>query len=107
MVKRKGARSGEGSPSRGRGDAQERIRPTASARARRARQPEQPIQQDDPTPIEEVPQQVVYEGGPRDTSLLRSYESHVARRLCSGEDRGTLKVITHGRKLRRPENDYV
>ncbi|KAJ1385328.1 Aminotransferase-like, plant mobile domain [Sesbania bispinosa] len=23
------------------------------------------------------------------------------------EDRGTLKVITHGRKLRRPENDYV
>ncbi|KAJ1439533.1 Aminotransferase-like, plant mobile domain [Sesbania bispinosa] len=92
------ARGEDGSPSRGRGDAQERIRPTAFARARRGRQPKQPVQQDVPTPTEEVPQQVVYEGGPQDTSLLRLYESH---------DRGTLKVITHGRKLRRPENDYV
>ncbi|KAJ1391828.1 Aminotransferase-like, plant mobile domain [Sesbania bispinosa] len=56
---------------------------------------------DEPTPTEEVPQQVVYEGGPQDPSLLRSYESHVARHLWSGE------VITHGRKLKRPENDYV
>ncbi|KAJ1421229.1 Aminotransferase-like, plant mobile domain [Sesbania bispinosa] len=63
--------------------------------------------QNDPTPIEDVQQQVVYKGGPRDTSLLRSYESHVPRRLWSGEVDGTLKVVTHGRKLKRPENDYV
>ncbi|KAJ1441320.1 Aminotransferase-like, plant mobile domain [Sesbania bispinosa] len=53
-------------------------------------QVEQPVQQQhDPTPAEDVPQEVVYEvvykGGPRDTSLLRSYESHVARLLWSGE----------------------
>ncbi|KAJ1387165.1 Aminotransferase-like, plant mobile domain [Sesbania bispinosa] len=48
-----------------------------------------------------------YEGGPRDTTLLRSYESHVAQRLWTGEDRGTLKVVTHGRKLKRPEDDYI
>ncbi|KAJ1416098.1 Aminotransferase-like, plant mobile domain [Sesbania bispinosa] len=107
MVKRKGARGEDGSPSRGRDYAQERIRPTASARALRAQQPKQPLQHDDPSPTEEVSQQVVYEGGPRDTSLLRLYESHVARHLWLGEDRGTLKVITHGRKLRRPKNDYV
>ncbi|KAJ1407063.1 Aminotransferase-like, plant mobile domain [Sesbania bispinosa] len=81
MVKKKGARGEDGSPAE--------------------------VEQDVPAPTEEVPQQVVYEGGPRDTFLLRSYESHVARHLWSGEDRGTLKVITHGRKLRRPENDYV
>ncbi|KAJ1400022.1 Aminotransferase-like, plant mobile domain [Sesbania bispinosa] len=104
QVDRQGARGEDGSPGRGRGDAQERIRPTASARARRGRQP---VQQNDPAPTEEVPQQVVYEGGPQDTSLLRSYESHIAWHLWSGEDRGTLKVITHGRKLKRPENDYV
>ncbi|KAJ1390986.1 Aminotransferase-like, plant mobile domain [Sesbania bispinosa] len=73
----------------------------------RGRQREEPEQQDVPAPTKEVLQQVVYEGGHRDTSLLRSYESHVARHLWSGEDRGMLKVITHGRKLRRPENDYV
>ncbi|KAJ1424223.1 Aminotransferase-like, plant mobile domain [Sesbania bispinosa] len=77
MVKKGGARGEDGSPSRGRGDAQERIRPTASARARKGRQVEQPVQQDDPSPIEEV------------------------------RNRGTLKVITHGRKLRRAQNDYV
>ncbi|KAJ1440389.1 hypothetical protein SESBI_01960 [Sesbania bispinosa] len=65
------------------------------------------VERDDPVPTKEVWQQVVYEGGPRDTSLLRSYKSHVARRLWSSEDRGTLKVITHGRKLKRPKNDYV
>ncbi|KAJ1397179.1 Aminotransferase-like, plant mobile domain [Sesbania bispinosa] len=54
-----------------------------------------------------LPEHVVYEGGPRDTSLLRSFESHVARQLWSDEDRGTLKVVTHGRKLKRPENNYV
>ncbi|KAJ1401139.1 Aminotransferase-like, plant mobile domain [Sesbania bispinosa] len=48
-----------------------------------------------------------YEGGPRDTTFLRSYESHVAQRLWIGEDRGTLKVLTHGRKLKRPEDDYI
>ncbi|KAJ1440386.1 Aminotransferase-like, plant mobile domain [Sesbania bispinosa] len=56
---------------------------------------------------EPVEREVGYEGGPRDTTLLRSYESHVAQRLWTGEDRGTLKVITHGRKLKRPEDDYI
>ncbi|KAJ1443587.1 Metallo-dependent phosphatase-like [Sesbania bispinosa] len=62
MVKRKCGR-GSGSPSRGRGDAVERILPTAFARQRRARQLEQPVQQNDPAPTEDVSQQVVYEGG--------------------------------------------
>ncbi|KAJ1404273.1 putative serine/threonine-protein phosphatase 7 long form-like protein, partial [Sesbania bispinosa] len=53
------------------------------------------------------PQEAGYEGGPRDTTLLRSYESHVAQRLWTSEDWGTLKVLTHGRKLRRPEDDYI
>ncbi|KAJ1408949.1 Aminotransferase-like, plant mobile domain [Sesbania bispinosa] len=52
-------------------------------------------------------QEAGYEGGPRDTTLLRSYESHVSQRLWTGKDRGTLKVLTHGRKLKRPGDDYI
>ncbi|KAJ1404666.1 Aminotransferase-like, plant mobile domain [Sesbania bispinosa] len=37
--------------------------------------------------------------------LLRSYESHVAHRLWSGE--GACKSSDPRRKLKRPENDYV
>ncbi|KAJ1409028.1 kinesin-like protein KIF23 isoform X2 [Sesbania bispinosa] len=54
MVRRRGGR-GDGSPSRGQGEAVERIRPTASARQRRTRQVEQPVQRNDPAPTEEVP----------------------------------------------------
>ncbi|KAJ1424740.1 Aminotransferase-like, plant mobile domain [Sesbania bispinosa] len=68
----------------------------------------QSTDRDAPAPAErDVPEQVVYGGGPQDTSLLRSYESHVAGRLWTGEDQGTLKVVTHGKKLKKPENDYI
>ncbi|KAJ1436060.1 hypothetical protein SESBI_04614 [Sesbania bispinosa] len=54
-----------------------------------------------PAPVQDVPQEVVYEGGPQDTSLLRSYESHVARHLWTNE------VVTHKRKPKRLENYYI
>ncbi|KAJ1442835.1 Aminotransferase-like, plant mobile domain [Sesbania bispinosa] len=102
MVKRRGG-SSQGIESRGigRGEPVEHVRPTASARQRkRSQHVEQQV---------EIPptQEAGYEGGPRDTTLLRSYESHVAQRLWTGEDWGMLKVLTHGRKLKRPEDDYI
>lgn len=36
---------------------------------------------------------------PEDTSVLTTFEHHVATRLWHGEDRGELKVVTGGRKL--------
>ncbi|KAJ1413648.1 Aminotransferase-like, plant mobile domain [Sesbania bispinosa] len=85
----------------GRGALVERVRPTASARQRkRSQHVEQQV---------EIPptHEAGYEGGPWDTTFLRSYEFHVAQRLWTGEDRGALKVLTHGRKLKRPEDDYI
>ncbi|XP_027940573.1 uncharacterized protein LOC114194505 [Vigna unguiculata] len=38
-------------------------------------------------------------GGPSDPSLLVSYVDHVAYKLWNGEDRGELKLVSHGRKL--------
>ncbi|KAJ1396736.1 Leucine-rich repeat-containing N-terminal, plant-type [Sesbania bispinosa] len=55
MVRSRGGR-GSGSPSRGRGETIERIWPTASARQHRAQQLMQHVQQNDPTPTEDVPQ---------------------------------------------------
>ncbi|KAJ1375374.1 Aminotransferase-like, plant mobile domain [Sesbania bispinosa] len=108
MPKRRGA-SSRGIETGGSvgGEPVERVRPIASARQRkRSQHVEQHVEQEveiPPPPTEEAG----YEGGPRDTTPLRSYESHVAQRLWTGEDRGTLKVVTHGRKLKRPEDDYI
>ncbi|KAJ1416287.1 Aminotransferase-like, plant mobile domain [Sesbania bispinosa] len=97
MPKRRGA-SSRGVETGGsvRGEPVERVRSTASARQRkRSQHVEQHVEQE----IEIPPtQEAGYEGGPRDTTLLRSYESH---------GRGTLKVVTHGRRLKRPEDDYI
>ncbi|KAJ1399036.1 Aminotransferase-like, plant mobile domain [Sesbania bispinosa] len=40
----------------------------------------------------------VYGGGPEDTSILRTFHRH---------DRGTLKVVSHGRKLTEPLDAYI
>ncbi|KAJ1421657.1 Phosphatidylinositol-specific phospholipase C, X domain [Sesbania bispinosa] len=100
----------------------ERVRPTASARQRRLRQEVQEIQEDVVPDVdeEEVPaddeaqqgdpvdvQAEVYGGGPEDTSVLRTYHRHVALRLWNGEDRGTLKLVSHGRKLTAPVEAYI
>nr|XP_027188713.1 protein MAIN-LIKE 2-like [Cicer arietinum] len=42
-----------------------------------------------------------FPGGPMLRHVLTQYEHHVARRLWEGEDRGPLKVITHGLKLKK------
>nr|XP_027192939.1 protein MAIN-LIKE 2-like [Cicer arietinum] len=42
-----------------------------------------------------------FPGGPTLRHVLTQYEHHVARRLWEGEDRGPLKVITHGLKLKK------
>ncbi|KAJ1393022.1 Phosphatidylinositol-specific phospholipase C, X domain [Sesbania bispinosa] len=100
----------------------ERVRPTASARQRRLRREVQEIQEDVVPDVdeEEVPtddeahqgdpvdiQAEVYGGGPEDTSVLRTYHRHVALRLWNGEDRGTLKLVSHGRKLTAPVDAYI
>ncbi|KAJ1431297.1 Aminotransferase-like, plant mobile domain [Sesbania bispinosa] len=102
MVKtRGGSTQGIESGSIGCGAPVESVRLTASVRQRkRSHHVEQQVE---PVPT----QGVSYEGGPRDMSLLRSYESHVAQRLWTSEDRGMLKVVTHDRKLKRPKNDYI
>ncbi|KAJ1389457.1 Aminotransferase-like, plant mobile domain [Sesbania bispinosa] len=84
MVKTKGGGVGQASASQSTDrDAPaptERVQPIASARQRRTRQVEQHVQQhDNPAPAQDVPKQ----------------------------DRGTLKVVTHGRKLKKPKNDYI
>ncbi|XP_027186820.1 uncharacterized protein [Cicer arietinum] len=56
---------------------------------------------DDADDIDEQDQQTGFPGGPTVTSLLTQYEHHMARRLWEGEDRGSLKVITHGLKLKK------
>ncbi|KAJ1431296.1 Aminotransferase-like, plant mobile domain [Sesbania bispinosa] len=105
MVKtRGGSTQGIESGSIGCGAPVERVRLTASARKRkRSHHVEQQVE---PVPT----QGVSYEGGPRDMSLLRSYESYV-QRLWTSEvgnvDRGMLKVVTHDKKLKRPKNDYI
>ncbi|KAJ1397730.1 Ribonuclease H domain [Sesbania bispinosa] len=106
MPKRRGA-SSRGIETGGsvRGEPVESVGPTASARQRkRSQHVEQHVEQEVEIPPTE---EAGYKGGPRDTTLLRSYESHVAQRLWTGEDRGALKVVTHGRKLKRPEDDYI
>ncbi|XP_047170225.1 uncharacterized protein LOC124838618 [Vigna umbellata] len=42
-----------------------------------------------------------FPGGPHDTSLLTHYARHVAHALWQGEDRGVIKLISHGKKLNR------
>nr|XP_004498714.1 protein MAIN-LIKE 1-like [Cicer arietinum] len=49
----------------------------------------------------EQDQQLGFPGEPVVTSMLTQYEHHVARRIWEGEDRGSLKVITHGSKLNK------
>uniref|UniRef100_A0A1S2Z5L6 Uncharacterized protein LOC101497178 n=1 Tax=Cicer arietinum TaxID=3827 RepID=A0A1S2Z5L6_CICAR len=56
---------------------------------------------DDAADIDERDQQIGFPGGPMVTRVLTQYEHHVARRLWEGEDRGSLKVITHGLKLKK------
>ncbi|KAJ1385232.1 Aminotransferase-like, plant mobile domain [Sesbania bispinosa] len=82
-----------------RGEPVERVRPTASARQRKQ---SQHVEQHVEHEVEIPPTgEAGYEGGPQDTTLLRSYDSHVAQRLWIGE------VVTHGKKLKRPEDDYI
>ncbi|KAJ1421598.1 Phosphatidylinositol-specific phospholipase C, X domain [Sesbania bispinosa] len=100
----------------------ERVRPTASARQRRLRREVQEIQEavvpdvdEEEVPTDDEAQQgdpvdvqaEVYGGGPEDTSVLRTYHRHVALRLWNGEDRGTLKLVSHGRKLTTPVEAYI
>nr|XP_012569119.1 protein MAIN-LIKE 2-like [Cicer arietinum] len=56
---------------------------------------------DDAADIDHQNQQTGFPRGPTMTSLLTRYEHHVALRLWEGEDRGSLKVITHGLKLNK------
>ncbi|KAJ1435737.1 Aminotransferase-like, plant mobile domain [Sesbania bispinosa] len=49
----------------------------------------------------------IYGGGPEDTSILRTFHRHVATRLWNGKDRGTLKVVSNGRKLTAPLDAYI
>nr|XP_012572849.1 uncharacterized protein LOC101488452 isoform X2 [Cicer arietinum] len=46
-------------------------------------------------------QQTGFPRGPMVTCLLTQYEHYVAQRLWEGEDRGSLKIITHGLKLKK------
>ncbi|KAJ1376305.1 Phosphatidylinositol-specific phospholipase C, X domain [Sesbania bispinosa] len=100
----------------------ERVQPTASARQRRLRREVQEIPEDVVPDVdeEEVPaddeaqqgdlvgvQAEVFGGGPEDTSVLRTYHRNVALRLWNGEDRGTLKLVSHGRKLTAPVDAYI
>ncbi|XP_068461722.1 protein MAIN-LIKE 2-like [Phaseolus vulgaris] len=42
-----------------------------------------------------------FPGGPSDMSLLVNFADRVAVKLWDGEDRGELKLVSHGRKLRK------
>ncbi|XP_068492245.1 protein MAIN-LIKE 2-like [Phaseolus vulgaris] len=42
-----------------------------------------------------------FPGGPSDMSLLVNFVDHVVVKLWEGEDRGELKLVSHGRKLRK------
>ncbi|XP_047159684.1 histone chaperone RTT106-like [Vigna umbellata] len=41
-----------------------------------------------------------FPGGPCDTSLLTHYTHHVAFAIWQGRDRGEIKVMSHGKKLK-------
>ncbi|XP_068492241.1 protein MAIN-LIKE 1-like [Phaseolus vulgaris] len=69
----------------------DRIRPTTSVRRR-----DRGLQNDD-----QVDQGEGFPGGPSDMSLLVNFADHVAVKLWEGEDRGELKLVSHGRKLRK------
>ncbi|XP_004488883.1 protein MAINTENANCE OF MERISTEMS-like [Cicer arietinum] len=61
---------------------------------------------DDVAHVDDIDEQDQQTGFPERlmvTHVLTQYEHHVARRLCEGEiyDRGSLKVITHGLKLKK------
>ncbi|KAJ1395895.1 Aminotransferase-like, plant mobile domain [Sesbania bispinosa] len=85
---------GDGSPSRGRGDAEEQIRPITSARARRARQLEQPMQRNDPTPIEECGRIGNVKGNhPREEA--KSPENDYVRDIVDDPGLGPLVEGTH------------
>nr|XP_027193029.1 uncharacterized protein LOC113788004 [Cicer arietinum] len=55
----------------------------------------------DAADLDDQDQQTGFPEGPTITHVLTQYEHHVARRLWEGEDRGSLKVITHGLKLKK------
>ncbi|XP_047177868.1 protein MAIN-LIKE 1-like [Vigna umbellata] len=57
-------------------------------------------QEDDYSEEEEEDEDDGFLGGPRDTSLLTHYTQHVAFAMWQGRDRGKIKVISHGKKLR-------
>nr|XP_004488168.1 protein MAIN-LIKE 1-like [Cicer arietinum] len=55
----------------------------------------------DDADIDDQDQQTGFPRGPTVTRVLTQYEHHVAQILWEGEDRGSLKVITHGLKLKK------
>ncbi|XP_073219741.1 uncharacterized protein [Cicer arietinum] len=63
--------------------------------------PEPQLEEDVPEPQMEHGDDAGFPGGPMLRHVLTQYEHHVARRLWEGEDRGPLKVITHGLKLKK------
>ncbi|KAJ1395401.1 Aminotransferase-like, plant mobile domain [Sesbania bispinosa] len=132
MVRTRGGRSDQGRESSS--QPVDRVHPTALARQRRSRQQVQETQEDvvpdqaqqevlapDQVHQEDLVgvqvymqanvaaplQQDVYGGGPEDTSILRTFHRHVATRLWNGEDWGTLKVVSHGRKLTARVAAYI
>ncbi|XP_028215095.1 uncharacterized protein LOC114397190 [Glycine soja] len=51
-------------------------------------------------PVEEVVTDVKgFPGGPRDTSVSRDFENHIALRVWNGGERPELKLSSHGRKM--------
>ncbi|XP_068504193.1 protein MAIN-LIKE 2-like [Phaseolus vulgaris] len=42
-----------------------------------------------------------FPGGPSDMSLLVNFADHIVVKLWEGEDQGELKLVSHGRKLRK------
>ncbi|KAJ1395526.1 Aminotransferase-like, plant mobile domain [Sesbania bispinosa] len=120
MAKTRGARPSRGGESSS--QPVERVRPTASARQRRLRREVQETQEDVVPDVAEEEVQAndeaqqgdpvgvqveVFGGEPEDTSVLRTFHRHVASRLWNGEDRGTLKLVSHGRKLTAPVDTYI
>ncbi|XP_068498987.1 protein MAIN-LIKE 2-like [Phaseolus vulgaris] len=88
----------------------DRRRPTASVRRRDRGGVEERI--DDDVHIDNDNEQELqnddqvehgegFPGGPSDMSLLVNFADHVAVKLWEGEDRGELKLVSHGRKLRK------
>ncbi|KAJ1384467.1 protein MAIN-LIKE 1-like [Sesbania bispinosa] len=120
MAKTRGAHPSRGGESSS--QPVDRIRPTASAKQRRLRREVQETQEDVVSDVAEEEvlahdeaqqgdpvgvQAEVFGGGPEDTSVLRTFHRHMASRLWNGEDRGTLKLVSHGRKLTAPVDAYI